>query len=576
MNKYFTKLTVTMMTCSALAYPAIAQEQDLSFLEVENAGYLETEYDKSFLNDPDAKPVKPETSAFFKGPFVWEIYAKQATPRTVPSSFNNPMTNETASDVGFISSDDTSILLDIFKVNDTAFGIPQNMREVYVEKESPESRFSLFDDPGAIHRVKAKTTLIVQEDQQINMRILSENIALDKQYEKETKCAYKLLINGREIESGEGSQYLAKRPFPKGAYDFEFDLNCNNPYTGVFALGAVAFSFSDDQDRFLPNVSLPYVNRDQMYDGNYQSPVLVSKTLNDRGETIEASADAVNLSRVDMLSNEDQSLGVFEDKHAVTKLFKGDFIPKEAGNYQFLVLTGGNTCATIKPDNFWRWRTFPGISRRALNSFCSDSDEMFYYLTSHPNVMITDKDGTVYAATPQSDVVFADVNGQVYGRSTRPTVGSMMVAEDAVNQPLELHIQMFSNFSENGKERTDRYSKAVNNYTEAEGALLADVTGQWGGVPAGVRNNVKGSKIVQRAGSNYKATHYAGVFVRAPSDKYFRPFLASDFASIRAEDIQIVEKANEISDDWLTGAPEAVVQEEEAQETVEDFGFELQ
>ena len=505
------------------------EEGDLDWLEEE----FESDYDKGFRNDPDAKPTKPSTTAFFKGPFVWELFSDERLVQTFPSSFDRPVSNANASQLMFQRAGSTPRKLDTVRLNETSLTFTENVANVFVHSEQVDHKIKIAER-GSINAVQGNITLVVQEPQFITMNIANE---ASLRGHNNISCEYTFSVNGKKVEKSTAPRFSSRKPFPRGEYDLSYRYACNGATNNDVGIDKIDFAFYTEGGQKLPVVSLPYVNRNKGYRATkYESPVLDVRVFENQGTNEKAGVLPVNLTKVNLLSKAPQEGGVFEETHATSKFFKGEFIPQKEGVYQFLIRTASNTCATqnyARAKDQLEFRAPRNYGPHYNGQFCTDSTANKIFYLSHPIVVMTKgEDMNVIGATGQSDVVYA--------RPTRDTFGSFDVAADEVGQPIPMTVQMFSNISENGQQ--------TENYSQSQGVLIADVFGEWGGLSWELTNDKRGSKVTKWADHQHQAFQSAAIYVRAPQDKYFRPLAADDFV---AEEVQQVA-VEEVSLDWLT------------------------
>lgn len=506
-----------------------AMQADQSFLAVEggsSASWLEntfeSDYDKGFYNQPNASPVRPATSAFFKGPFKWELsYATKAVPQ-LPSSFENPLSKHDIITVSNGRPAYTDRAYEEFKINSSEFTIPYNSRNVFIQSEQSGQQIELMDE-GMVSRVRGIVPLIVHENQYISMRITTDH---EFQKSNPNACLFTFTVNGKVVSATSSPTFSDRKPFPKGEYQIGYEVNCNG-FNTLKPLRKIDVAFFDEQNRRLPVVNLPYVNRDESFKAaEYKSPTLQIRIVENNGQSSKAGQLPVNLTKVSLINEISQAGGVFEGVHTSDKHFAGNFLPQEAGIYQFYVVTVSNVCAVERFDP----------DRLALNivpemapdyrEFCTDKRQQNNFWLAHPVVTITkDADETVFVS---------DVNN-FFPNSQADRIATMTIGEDEVGKPVRLNFSFYANIS-NGMDTT--------NYSATNGAKIADIHGVFGGV-----SEFKlGLKKTSFASDAYKATQMAGIYVRSPREKFFRPLNSNDFEGL---DVAEVTSNQGMNLDWL-------------------------
>ena len=302
-----------------------------------------SDYELRFLNEPNAKVVKPRTAHFIKGPVTYKFYHKVNDLETVSLDFDNPLNYQQMDRLAAQQFEVTTAWEEI-KIPSARLDI-QNTNLLDMRINNDESRQLGDFDIKKLSKVDASFVFRNTTDRASYDMIFeaqaydTRNDIVDQRY-LDKSCTTVVSANGNEFYRDRGLKFRDTKPFPVGDFKFNVAFECDFDRSGI---KTVSVDFINDRGASVGTVSIPYTNRIVRTPTNTKPPVLEKKLVRYDGRTSYGTSDHP-LTRVSTFTAAPQSRGITYANHWVDTHYQGKFIPQKAGIYQFAFSTATNLC----------------------------------------------------------------------------------------------------------------------------------------------------------------------------------------------------------------------------------------
>ena len=314
-----------------------------------------SEYELRFLNEPNAKVVKPRTAHFIKGPVTYKFYHKVNDLETVSLDFDNPLNYQQMDRLSEQQFQVTTAWEEI-KIPSARLDVKNtNLLEMHIDND--ESRKLGDFEIKKLSKVDASFVFRNTTDR-ASYDMIFQAQAIDQRYNKAVgqrdlnkSCTTVVSANGNEFYRGRGLKFRDTKPFPADDFKFNVAFECDFKRSGI---DSVSIDFINDRGASVGTVSIPYTNRIVRTPTNTKPPVLEKKLVRYDGRTSYGKSDHP-LTRVSTFTDAPQSRGITYANHWIDTHYQGKFIPQKAGIYQFAFSTVTNLCTQRSGDGCYQY-----------------------------------------------------------------------------------------------------------------------------------------------------------------------------------------------------------------------------